>query len=182
MGGATGTPCRRQHAHAAALALALMCQIVLLAGGALSQGRIGIQSGHASDSDVELLQQKADLLRAQLAAYEQRLQAHAGPLGSSSGSSMMADAQAGKGNGASGGLAAAGSAQSVPAVPAPSSQLPLPVIETHLELAMTLQQLNHLKPDGGRRVPEAVRSYRCEPVWEVHTSWGVEWSQWATFC
>lgn len=173
MGGPTGTPCRRQHAHAAVLALALMCQIVLLAGGALSQGRIGIQSGHASDSDVELLQQKADLLRAQLAAYEQRLQAHARPLGSSS-SSMTAGAQAGTGSGASGGLAAAGSAQSVPTLPAPSSKLPLPVIETHLELAMTLQQLNHLKPDGGRRVPEAVHSYRCEPVWELHTSWGVE--------
>ena len=161
--------------------MALMSQIVLLAGSTLSQGRISIQSVHANDSDVELLQRRADLLRAQLAADEQRLHANAGPLGSSS-SSMTADAQAGTGNGASGGLAAAGSAQSVPAVPAPSSQLPLPGIETHLELAMTLQQLNHLKPDGGRRVPEAVRSYRCELVWELHTSWGVEWSQWANFC
>ena len=35
-----------------------------------------------------------------------------------------------------------------------------PVLDLHLQLAVTLQQLNHLKPDGGRRVQEAESSYR----------------------
>lgn len=30
-----------------------------------------------------------------------------------------------------------------------------------LQLAMALQRLNHIKPDGGKRVPEAERAYRC---------------------
>jgi len=33
-------------------------------------------------------------------------------------------------------------------------------LQAHLELAMALQQLNHLSSDGGRRIPEAVDAYR----------------------
>lgn len=33
-----------------------------------------------------------------------------------------------------------------------------------LELGITLQQLNHLKPDGGSRIPEAEWAYRCAVV------------------
>ena len=33
-------------------------------------------------------------------------------------------------------------------------------LDTHLELAFTLQQLNHYKPDGGKRLPEAEAAYR----------------------
>jgi hypothetical protein len=31
-----------------------------------------------------------------------------------------------------------------------------------LQLATTLHKLNHLNPDGGRRIPEAVKAYRYD--------------------
>ncbi len=33
--------------------------------------------------------------------------------------------------------------------------------DLYLELATSLQKLNHLKPDGGKRIAEAERAYRC---------------------
>lgn len=40
----------------------------------------------------------------------------------------------------------------------------------HLELATTLHKLNHLKPDGGRRIPEAESAYRCVGTWTLYES------------
>jgi cytochrome c-type biogenesis protein CcmH/NrfG len=37
----------------------------------------------------------------------------------------------------------------------------------HLQLATTLHKLNHLNPDGGRRIPEAAKAYRCG----LHCAW-----------
>ncbi len=36
------------------------------------------------------------------------------------------------------------------------------IARLHLELAVTLQQLNQLKPDGGKRILEAEKAYRRE--------------------
>jgi hypothetical protein len=51
-----------------------------------------------------------------------------------------------------------------------------------LQLATTLHKLNHLNPDGGRRIPEAAKAYRCgHCVWDYvrsvvpsQLSWQVE--------
>ena len=35
-----------------------------------------------------------------------------------------------------------------------------PRVNTLMQLGVALQRLNHLKPDGGQRIPEAIQSYK----------------------
>lgn len=102
----------------------------------------------AKADEVRRLEQHAESLRAQL---QQMLVAQ--------GAAGVASTSTRKEDGTTSAAAAVGSVGAAVAPPPQLTETLLASNQLRLDLAVALQQLNHLRPDGCRRLPEAAQHY-----------------------